>query len=115
MVFNGASSNCIIKLAPMESTKVRDEEARVRFLKKAVMGTEWGPRAITRVTDRKYALEVLSAIKASHRDLELHRAANRKNENKAHAPGYIKYLRKRKGQGEDVKDTLYSVNGRYGI
>lgn len=62
----------INELTPMVRPKYRDEEAKVRILRDANMGTEWGLRASARVTYRKSYQSLIYALYESQRDLNLH-------------------------------------------
>lgn len=49
------------RISPMDNPKDRDEEDKLRYLKEAVKGTDWGIRAATRVTDKQSYQSMISA------------------------------------------------------
>lgn len=68
----------IIRLNPMTRLKDRDEEDKIRFLREAVRGAEWGLREPSRVTESNYYQSLIYALNTSLRDLALYRTANSK-------------------------------------
>lgn len=100
----------------MARPKDRDEEAKVRFLREAVRGTEWGLRATSHVTDKYSYQSNISAMNTSLRDLALFKkACNKENNDTGQSQFMRKSLwRQEKRCEEAVRDTLYQGQGRYG-
>lgn len=106
----------IDRLAPMAKKKDRDEDAKIGFLKEAVVGTQWGLRAASMLPHNHTFQELINALNTAQRDIHRHTAADQ-HRSSGKAGSFRKSLWKAKGRNGDddeLRDTLFAGQARYG-
>lgn len=107
----------INKLVPMAKPKAQDDEAKVRFLRTAVMGSKFGLRAISRLPPEPSFSRLLNALTTSLRELDLHIArTNARPGERTEQPsgGYRKSFWKFHKVSPAGAETLFAGQSRYG-
>lgn len=98
----------------MEKIKDREEEAKVIFLKEAVMGTEWGLHDSARTEDSRSYQSLIFYLKAFQRDLELHKAVKKKDKLPDDQSNFRRSLWDNDASDQTmVKDTLFAGQGNF--
>lgn len=65
----------IVRLATMAKEKDREEDAKIAFMKEAVVGTAWGLPSSSMLRTEHSFQDILNALNTSERDMHRHEAA----------------------------------------
>lgn len=101
----------IDQLASLARIKDRDDEAKVRFLTRAVIGTQWGLSSLQRTPNETSCQRFINALYTSMRELETYKVEKQHPEKKI-IDGFRKSLRKSK-TASSSSDKHESVNDAF--
>lgn len=99
-------------LSPMAKKKDIDEDSKIGFLKEAVVGTKWGLRAKSMLSNGNTFQFLINALKIVQRKMQRNYATDQRmsGENRENFGKSLWKSMSGKGEGDEPRDTLFTGN-----